>query len=143
VVLNGDDFMAARDPLGVKPLYYGLDERGRMYFASEMKSITDQCVTLSTFPPGHFYTAGSGFVKYFRPEYEDYLNANQELDLAAINATLTNAVRKRLMADVPLGVLLRWIRFIASCINTARLLKEEDKKIHSFAIGLDANAPML
>jgi asparagine synthase (glutamine-hydrolysing) len=44
-----------------------------MYFASEMKSITDQCVTLST--PGHFYTAGSGFVKYFRPEYEDYLNA--------------------------------------------------------------------
>jgi asparagine synthase (glutamine-hydrolysing) len=84
VVLNGDDFMAARDPLGVKPLYYGLDERGRMYFASEMKSITDQCVTLSTFPPGHFYTAGSGFVKYFRPEYEDYLNANQELDLAAI-----------------------------------------------------------
>jgi asparagine synthase (glutamine-hydrolysing) len=38
-------------------------------------------VTLSTFPPGHFYTAGSGFVKYFRPEYEDYLNANQELDL--------------------------------------------------------------
>jgi asparagine synthase (glutamine-hydrolysing) len=60
-------------------------------------------VTLSTFPPGHFYTAG--FVKYFRPEYEDYLNANQELDLA-INATLTNAVRKRLMADVPLGVLL-------------------------------------
>jgi asparagine synthase (glutamine-hydrolysing) len=85
-------------------LYYGLDERGRMYFASEMKSITDQCVTLSTFPPGHFYTAGSGFVKYFRPEYEDYLNANQELDLAA-NATLTNAVRKRLMADVPWALL--------------------------------------
>jgi asparagine synthase (glutamine-hydrolysing) len=48
-----------------------------MYFASEMKSITDQCVTLSTFPPGHFYTAGSGFVKYFRPEYEDYLNVDQ------------------------------------------------------------------
>jgi asparagine synthase (glutamine-hydrolysing) len=53
---------------------------------------------LSTFPPD--ISAGSGFVKYFRPEYEDYLNANQELDLAAINATLTNAVRKRLMADV-------------------------------------------
>jgi asparagine synthetase B (glutamine-hydrolysing) len=37
--INGDDFMAARDPLGVK-YYYGLDERGRMYFSSEMKSIT-------------------------------------------------------------------------------------------------------
>jgi asparagine synthase (glutamine-hydrolysing) len=121
VVLNGDDFMAARDPLGVKPLYYGLDERGRMYFASEMKSITDQCVTLSTFPPGHFYTAGSGFVKYFRPEYEDYLNANQELDLAAINATLTNAVRKRLMADVPWALLSGGLDSSLLASITARL----------------------
>lgn len=142
VIINGDDFMAARDPLGVKPLYYGLDERGRMYFASEMKSITDQCVTLSTFPPGHFYTASSGFVKYYRPEYEDYLKADQELNLEAINSTLTNAVRKRLMADVPLAVLLSGgldSSLIASI--TARIVKEQDKKLHSFAIGLDANAP--
>jgi asparagine synthase (glutamine-hydrolysing) len=104
-------------------------KEGRMYFASEMKSITDQCVTLSTFPPGHFYTAGSGFVKYFRPEYEDYLNANQELDLAAINATLTNK-RLRINLGVSLG-----FRFIASASITARLLKEEDKKnIHSLSV---------
>jgi asparagine synthase (glutamine-hydrolysing) len=65
VIINGDDFMAARDPLGVKPLYYGLDERGRMYFASEMKSITDQCVTLSTFPPDIYY--GKLWIcKYYR-----------------------------------------------------------------------------
>jgi asparagine synthase (glutamine-hydrolysing) len=142
VVIDGDDFMAARDPLGVKPLYYGLDERGRMYFASEMKTITDQCVTLSTFPPGHFYTAGSGFVKYYKPEYEDYLKADQELNLDGINSALTAAVRKRLMADVPLGVLLSGgldSSLIASI--TARLLNEEGKKLHSFAIGLDTHAP--
>jgi asparagine synthase (glutamine-hydrolysing) len=50
-----------------------------------------------------FYTAGSGFVKYFRPEYEDYLNANQELDLAAINATLTNK-RLRIVWACSLGL---------------------------------------
>ncbi|MDG2432379.1 asparagine synthase B [Flavobacterium sp.] len=142
VIINGDDFMAARDPLGVKPLYYGLDERGRMYFASEMKTITDQCVTLSTFPPGHYYTVNSGFVKYYRPEYEDYLHANQELDLEAINSTLTAAVSKRLMADVPLGVMLSGgldSSLIAAI--TARILKEKGLKLYTFSIGLDKNAP--
>ena len=144
VIINGDDFMAARDPLGVKPLYYGLDERGRMYFASEMKAITDQCVTLSTFPPGHFYTVSSGFVKYYRPEYEDYLKADQELNLEAINTTLTTAIRKRLMADVPLAVMLSGgldSSLIASI--TARILKEQNEKLHTFSIGLDKNAPDL
>ncbi|MEO8516796.1 MAG: T9SS type A sorting domain-containing protein [Flavobacterium sp.] len=63
VVVDGDDFIAGRDPLGVKPLYYGIDERGRTYFASEMKPIADQCKTFATFPPGHFYTPKTGFVK--------------------------------------------------------------------------------
>ena len=142
VIINGDDFMAARDPLGVKPLYYGLGERGRMYFASEMKTIADQCVTLSTFPPGHFYTANSGFVKYYRPEYEDYLNADQKLDLGAINTTLTAAIRKRLMSDVPLGVMLSGgldSSLIAAI--TARILKEKELKLYTFSIGLDKDAP--
>jgi asparagine synthase (glutamine-hydrolysing) len=56
--------MAARDPLGVKPLYYGLDERGRIYFASEMKAIVDQCKTCSTFPPA--LHGKYGFCKIFQ-----------------------------------------------------------------------------
>jgi asparagine synthase (glutamine-hydrolysing) len=66
VIVDGDDYIAGRDPIGVKPLYYGLDERGRIYFSSEMKSIADQCKSFSTFPPGHYYTAKTGFVKYYR-----------------------------------------------------------------------------
>jgi len=142
VIIDSDDYIAGRDPIGVKPLYYGLDERGRIYFSSEMKSIADQCKSFSTFPPGHYYTAKTGFVKYYNPEYEDHENANQSLDLDLIRETLTEAIRKRLMSEVPVGVLLSGgldSSLIAAI--TSRLLAENDKKLHSFSIGLDADSP--
>ncbi len=142
VVVDGDDFIAGRDPLGVKPLYYGMDDRGRMYFASEMKPIADQCLTFSTFPPGHYYTPETGFVKYYKPEYEDYTKATHELDLVALRESLTEATRKRLMSDVPIGVLLSGgLDSSLTSSIAARLLKEQGKELHSFSIGLDADAP--
>jgi asparagine synthase (glutamine-hydrolysing) len=142
VVIDGDDYIAGRDPLGVKPLYYGMDERGRMYFSSEMKPIADQCKTFFTFPPGHFYTPKTGFVKYYKPEYEDYAKVDQDLDLALIRESLTEATRKRLMSDVPIGVLLSGgLDSSLTSSIASRLLKEKGKKLHSFSIGLDAEAP--
>jgi asparagine synthase (glutamine-hydrolysing) len=142
VVIDGDKYIAGRDPIGIKPLYYGLDERGRIYFSSEMKSIADQCKSFSTFPPGHYYTAKTGFVKYYRPEYEDHKNATQPLDLELIRERLIQATNKRLLGNVPLAVVLSG-GLDTSLISSiaSRLLKEKGQKLHSFSIGLDAEAP--
>jgi asparagine synthase (glutamine-hydrolysing) len=142
VVIDGDDYIAGRDPLGVKPLYYGLDERGRIYFSSEMKSIADQCKTFATFPPGHYYTAKTSFVKYYQPEHEDYLKADQSLDLDLIRETLIEATRKRMRSDVPIGAFLSG-GLDSSLLSSiaSRLLKEQGKKLHTFSIGLDRDAP--
>jgi asparagine synthase (glutamine-hydrolysing) len=142
VIVDGDNYIAARDAVGVKPLYYGLDERGRIYFSSEMKSIADQCKSFSTFPPGHYYTGKTGFVKYYNPEYEDHSKANQALDLDLIRETLIEATRKRLMSEVPMGVLLSG-GLDSSILSSiaSRLFTEKGEKLHSFSIGLDADAP--
>lgn len=143
VIIDGDDFIAGRDPLGVKPLYYGKDKDGCLYFASEMKAIADQCESFEAFPPGHYYTPKTGFVKYYQPKWEDETLAVEKLDLKAIRETLTEAVLKRLMSDVPIGVLLSGgLDSSLTSSIASRLLKEIDgQKLRSFSIGLDKDAP--
>lgn len=143
VVIDGDEFMAGRDPLGVKPLYYGIDSHGAIYFASEMKAIADQCKSFAAFPPGHYYSPKTGFVKYYQPQWEDAAKAVEPLDLKAIRETLTEAVRKRLMSDVPIGVLLSGglDSSLTSAIASRLMTEAGSPKLHSFSIGLDSKAP--
>ncbi|MDO9261717.1 MAG: asparagine synthase B [Flavobacteriaceae bacterium] len=144
VVVDGDDFIAARDPIGVKPLYYGKDREGRLYFASEMKAILDACTEVKAFPPGYYYTPKTGFVQYYQPDWFDESKAVDALDLEKIRASLIAATKKRLMSDVPLGVLLSG--GLDSSLTSAiakKLLEGTNQKLHSFSIGLNFEAPDL
>lgn len=121
-----EEFLIARDPIGVIPLYIGYDNEGRVYCASELKALEGYCDRYEPFLPGHYYWSREGKMKpWYRREWTSYDNVKDNYTLAATNAThvdkgvdaykvqvdalrdaLDNAVRRQLMSDVPYGVLL-------------------------------------
>jgi asparagine synthase (glutamine-hydrolysing) len=144
VVLDDDHhtFMAGRDPIGIKPLYYGKDKDGDLWFASEMKAICDICADMEAFPPGHYYTPETGLVQYSLPKWETEEAVDE--DTSPLRELLEASVEKRLMCDVPFGVLLSGgldSSLIASIVQ--RKLKGTGKELHSFSIGLSPDVPDL
>ncbi len=144
VILDEDKqtFMAGRDPIGIKPLYYGTDTEGALWFASEMKAICDVCPHFEAFPPGHYYTPQTGLVKYDSPKWETEPALDE--DPSGLRELLEASVEKRLMCDVPFGVLLSGgldSSLIASIVQ--RKLRETGQILHSFSIGLNPDVPDL
>lgn len=144
VVVDEDrgTFLAGRDPMGKKPLYWGRDVEGRTWFASEMKALADACVVFDVFPPGHYYTPEHGMRKFYHPRWEH--EPAEDRDPAGLREALEVAVEKRLMSDVPFGVLLSGgldSSLIASIV--ARKLRGTGQPLHSFSIGLGPDAPDL
>ncbi|KAL4819092.1 hypothetical protein BDW67DRAFT_155205 [Aspergillus spinulosporus] len=105
-----DRVVAARDPIGICSFYIGWSSEtpGAVYFASELKSLHPVCDKIEAFPPGHVFDSKSGeFSRYFQPSWWDPTNIpSAPVDYKAIRESLTRSVRKRLMAEVPYGVLL-------------------------------------
>ncbi len=105
-----DRTIAARDPIGITTLYQGWssEQPGTVYFASELKSLYPVCDKIESFPPGHIYDSATGErTRYFEPSWWDGEKIPQTpADLKVLRETLEKSVRKRLMAEVPYGVLL-------------------------------------
>ena len=105
-----DRIIAARDPIGITSFYQGWssDTPGAVYFASELKCLFPVCDKVISFPPGHIYDSKTGkTTRYFEPSWWDPKKVpSTPIDYKLIRRTLEKSVRKRLMAEVPYGVLL-------------------------------------
>lgn len=144
-----DDFLIARDPIGVIPLYIGYDSDGKVYCASELKALEGFCERYEPFLPGHYYWSKEGKMKrWYTRDWMTYdAVKDNPASVSAIHDALEAAVKRQLMSDVPYGVLLSGgldssvISAIAKKF-AARRIETDSKKdawwpqLHSFAVGL-------
>ncbi|MGN0761247.1 MAG: asparagine synthase B [Christensenellales bacterium] len=133
-----DSFIAARDPIGIRPLYYGYDAEGTIVFASEAKNLVGLVGEIMPFPPGHYYEDGK-FVCYNDiTKVEKVCYDDIDTVCASIKAKLVAGVEKRLVADAKVGFLLSG--GLDSSLVCAIAAKKSDKPIRTFAIGMSEDA---
>ena len=146
---TNDQYLVARDHMGIIPLYMGWDKFGTFYIASELKALEGVCNKIEIFPPGHFlFSRDSKPVRWYERDWMNYeAVSNNKTDLNLLQDALEDAVHRQLMSDVPYGVLLSG--GLDSSITSAlakkyskNRIESDDKKaawwpqLHSFAVGL-------
>jgi len=148
---------AARDPVGIKPLYYGRtpgggEKAGAYVFSSELKGLVGHVdpATVVAVPPGHCWTPEGGLECYHDPEWlrnEDHSPWKSETPATddEIRAAFTKAVSKRMMADVDYGLFLSG--GVDSCIVAHDLLplyrrSGDDRPLKTYTVGME-NSPDL
>lgn len=144
-----NEFLIARDPIGVIPLYIGYDDDGKVYVASELKALEGQCDRYEPFLPGHYYYSREGKMKrYYKRDWFEYEAVKDNTaSVEQIHDSLEDAVRRQLMSDVPYGVLLSGgldssvISAIAQKYAKHRIEEDGNEaawwpRLHSFAVGL-------
>ncbi len=154
-----DEFLIARDPIGVIPLYIGRDTDGTLYCASELKALEGLCDEYEPFLPGHYYWSREGEMRrWYRRDWTDYdavrdryaslpTDEAWQAQVADVRTALEAAVRRQLMSDVPYGVLLSGgldssvISAVAKLYADRRIETDGQQaawwpQLHSFAVGL-------
>lgn len=149
-------YLAARDHIGIIPLYMGWDSYGNFYFSSELKALEGICRKIEVFPPGHYYYSLEGEVrKWYVRDWTAYdaVHGNTS-DIAALRTALEQAVHRQLMSDVPYGVLLSGgldssiISAVARKFAARRIETNDEKEawwpqLHSFAVGLPGSPDLV
>jgi len=150
------DWLIARDPIGIIPLYVGWRKDGSLAVASELKALVSICERVQEFPPGHYQTSKDRSpVRYYTRDWFDVDGVpDREVDPREIREALSDAVHSHLMTDVPYGVLLSGgldssvIGALASGFAGKRV-ESGDKdaawwpRLHSFAIGLSGSPDLV
>ena len=144
-----DEFLVARDQIGVIPLYIAFDSDGKVYVASELKALEGQCERYEPFLPGHYYWSKEpGMKRWYQRDWMDYEAVkNNPASSEEIRQALRSAVKKQMMSDVPYGVLLSGgldssvISAITESFAENRIEDNSQSKawwprLHSFAVGL-------
>lgn len=132
------EYIAARDPIGIRPLYYGYDKQGIILFASEAKNLVGLAGKIMPFPPGHYYKGGK-----FIP-YSDISRVGEvccdDIETACrhIREKLIAGVEKRLVSDAKIGFLLSG--GLDSSLVCAIAAKKLKSPIKTFAIGMSEDA---
>ena len=146
-----DEYLVARDHMGIIPLYMGWDKQGTFYVASELKALEGYCNKIEVFPPGHYYTREKGLQKWYTRDWMEYEAVKEnETSIKELQIALEDAVHRQLMSDVPYGVLLSG--GLDSSITSAIAKKYASKRVesgdredawypqlHSFSIGLEGS----
>lgn len=144
-----DEYLIARDPIGVIPLYIGRDREGHVMVSSELKGLEGFADQYEVFPPGHYYSSREGtFTRWYRRDWMEYdAVKDRPADAKELREALEKSVRRQLMSDVPYGVLLSGgldssiISAIAKKYASRRIENESRTEawwpqLHSFAVGL-------
>lgn len=146
-----DEYLVARDHMGIIPLYMGWDKHGTFYVASELKALEGVCNKIEIFPPGHYYTREDGLQKWYSRDWMEYEAVkDNKTSIDEVRDALEAAVHRQLMSDVPYGVLLSGglDSSITSAIAkkyAAKRVESGDKdaawypQLHSFSIGLEGS----
>ncbi|MBR0377362.1 MAG: asparagine synthase B [Lachnospiraceae bacterium] len=132
------EYIAARDPVGIRPLYYCYDKKGMILFASEPKNLVELAQCIMPFPPGHYYKDGK-FHRYADPSGVDTIcHDGPETASMMIRDKLIEGVKKRLVSDSKVGFLLSG--GLDSSLVCAIAARECDQPIRTYAIGMREDA---
>ena len=140
IIYDGEtgEYIAARDPVGIRPLYYGFDETGTLLLASEPKNLVGLAEAIMPFPPGHYYKNGE-FICYCDIASSDTIcHDDLETVYRQIHDKLVAGVKKRLVADAKVGFLLSG--GLDSSLVCAIAARESASPIKTFAIGMSEDA---